>query len=73
MERMTNEEALDLIRNADLNTLGHMALEKKRECPSVRQYVRSDALEDGLDLELVDSFRWGGCLSQLVLVQRAYR
>jgi cyclic dehypoxanthinyl futalosine synthase len=31
MARMTNAEALDLIKNADLNTLGRMALEKKRE------------------------------------------
>ncbi len=31
MSRMTNKEALDLIRNADLNTLGKMALERKRE------------------------------------------
>ncbi len=31
MGRMTNEEALDLIQNADLNTLGRMALERKRE------------------------------------------
>ena len=31
MARMTNEEALDLIRNADLQTLGRMALERKRE------------------------------------------
>ncbi len=31
MARMTNQEALDLIQNADLNTLGRMALEKKRE------------------------------------------
>ncbi len=31
MARMTNEEALDLIQNADLNTLGRMALERKRE------------------------------------------
>ena len=31
MARMTNEEALDLIKNADLNTLGRMALARKRE------------------------------------------
>jgi len=31
MARMTNAEALDLIKNADLNTLGRMALERKRE------------------------------------------
>ncbi len=31
MARIRNEEALDLIRNADLNTLGRMALERKRE------------------------------------------
>ncbi|RUM65914.1 MAG: dehypoxanthine futalosine cyclase [Sulfurospirillum sp.] len=31
MARMTNKEALDLIRNADLNTLGRMALARKRE------------------------------------------
>ena len=31
MARMSNEEALDLIKNADLNTLGRMALAKKRE------------------------------------------
>lgn len=30
MQRMTNEEALRLIREADLNELGRMALEKKR-------------------------------------------
>lgn len=31
MKRMTNEEALDLIQNADLNVLGQMAFERKRE------------------------------------------
>ncbi len=31
MARMTNAEALDLIQNADLNTLGEMALARKRE------------------------------------------
>ncbi len=31
MSRMTNKEALDLIKNADLNTLGKMALQRKRE------------------------------------------
>ncbi len=31
MSRMTNKEALDLIKNADLNSLGRMALEKKRQ------------------------------------------
>ena len=31
MARMTNAEALDLIKNADLNTLGRMALARKRE------------------------------------------
>ncbi len=31
MARMSNEEALELIRHADLNTLGEMALARKRE------------------------------------------
>lgn len=31
MKRMTNEEALNLIRNEDLNTLGKMAFERKME------------------------------------------
>ncbi len=31
MSRMTNAEALDLIKNADLNKLGRMASERKRE------------------------------------------
>jgi cyclic dehypoxanthinyl futalosine synthase len=31
MNRLTNKEALDLIQNTDLNELGRMALEKKRE------------------------------------------
>ena len=31
MKRMSNEEALHLIRNADLNTLGKMAYERKME------------------------------------------
>ena len=31
MQRMSNKQALELIRNADLATLGQMALERKRE------------------------------------------
>ena len=31
MSRMTNDQALDLIKNADLNELGRMASERKRE------------------------------------------
>ena len=33
MARLSEKDALDLIKNADLNELGRMAFAKKRELP----------------------------------------